>query len=199
MLNKRQFAAVAALGTMACLAGAVPAHADEAIPATRVTGHLSESVKNKIMIEAPKLVEVKNPNCALPSLPNPTPFPFSIRVGGLLTPTTKLAAGVDVTLTEVHLLPSFTTRIDGDVIFGANLHGSQTVIPVTFDQLMTKTLPTGTSVYFGGGVGMYFGGQSRFGGKAVLGATVRNYGVEANLLWAGTGSPYLLVVGRIGL
>jgi hypothetical protein len=197
IFKTRQFAAVAALGTMACLAGA--AHADEAAPAGRLTAHLPTTEKKSIQLEVPRLVEVKQANCALPNIPNPTSFPFSIRVGGLLTPTTKLSAGVDLTLPDVHLFSGVATRIDGDVIFGANLHGSQTLIPVTFDQLVTKTLPSGSSLYFGGGVGMYFGGQSRFGGKAVVGTMIKNLGVEADVLWAGTGNPYLMLTGRIGL
>ena len=130
---------------------------------------------------------------------NPTPFPINLRIGALLSPKGKLDIGADLTLPDLHILPSLTTRIDADAIFGANIGGSQTIIPVTFDQLYTKSLPGTTSFYFGGGAGLYLGGRSRFGGKAVVGATFNRFGVEADLHFSGSGDPLLSLQGRIAI
>lgn len=182
-----------------CLIGAIPGRCDVDTP--QVTGHLSRSEASPIKLEVPVLVNGKEFACGkIPGvpIPNPTPFPFAIRLGGLLSPTGKLDAGVDVTIPG-HLIASLDTRLDGDVIFGANIGGSNTIIPVTIDQLWSKSLPGNSNFYLGAGAGLYFGGKTRVGGKIVLGGTINKLGVEGNVLFSGTGDPLFLLVGRIGL
>ena len=179
---------------------------DVPAPTAVITGHLvnggasgSVSIAKPIDVKVPGLVAVRSEACAAGPVPNPTPFPFDIRGGALLSPKGKLDLGVDCTLPDLHLLPTLTTRLDADAIFGANIGGSQTIFPITFDQLYSKALPGTTSIYFGGGAGMYLGGRSRFGGKVVLGATFNRFGVEANLHFSGSGEPLLSLQGRLAL
>jgi hypothetical protein len=167
----------------------------------QITGHLTAASNDEPTgLEVPALVDVHEFQCGqLPGVGSVSPFPLHLRLGGMLSPVTKLAVGADVTITGLHLLPSFNTRVDGDVIFGGNLGGSRTFFPVTVDELYHKSLPGGTSIYFGPGVGMYFGGKTRFGGKLALGASVNRIGIEANVDFAGIGDPLFLLQARVGL
>jgi len=191
-----------------CLGAKVLADTTPAAPDAILTAHLEQSATNdavtgtgiarSIDVKVPSLL-VSPQNTPTCGIPNPTPFPINLRVGALLSPKGKLDLGIDLTLPDLHILPSLTTRLDGDVIFGANIGGSQTIIPITFDQLYSKSMAGQASLYFGGGVGMYLGGRSRFGGKLVLGATFNRFGVEANLHFSGSGDPLLSLQGRVAL
>ena len=197
-VQARRGALWAAVGVLSGAAFAVPNSAAADTP--QITAHLAAGDDAPITVDAPNLMDVHEFQCGqLPGVGSISPFPIHLRFGGMLTPTSKLAAGVDITITGLHLIPSVNTRIDGDAIFGSNLGGSQTIFPVTFDELYSKTLPGGTSIYFGPGAGVYFGGQSRFGGKVVLGASINRFGVEANLDFAGIGNPLFLLMARLGL
>lgn len=166
----------------------------------QITAHLAGGDDAPTRLDAPTLVNVHEFLCGqVGAVTSLSPFPIHLRAGGMLSPTSKLAVGADVTITGLHLLPSLNTRVDGDVIFGSNLGGSRTIIPVTLNELYSKSLPGGTSIYFGPGAGMYFGGQTRFGGKIVLGASVNRFALEANLDFAGIGNPLFLLQARLGL
>ncbi len=167
----------------------------------QLTAHLADAADTVAPLQVPVLVDVRRFQCgqAVNAATSLSPFPIHLRLGGMLSPTSKLAVGADVTITGVHLMPSVNTRIDGDVILGGNLGGSQTFFPVTLDELYSKTLPGGTAIYFGPGAGMFFGGRTRFGGKVALGASVNRFGVEADLDFAGIGNPLFLLQARVGL
>ncbi len=185
---------------------AVLANADTiTVPApvgAQIVAQLSRSdvAETPLKLQIPALVNVKEFTCGqLPGIGTFSPFPLNIRVGAMLSPVGKIAVGADVTITGFHVLGSLMTRIDGDVILGSNLSGSQTIIPITVDELYSKNLIGGTTVYFGGGIGMFFGGKTRFGGKIVAGASIRRIALEANVDFAGIGDPLFLLQARLGL
>ena len=136
----------------------------------------------------------------LPSLGSVSPFPLALRLGITVSPVTKFIGGVDVSLNGLKLLPGFTSRVDADVILELKRSGDTTLIPVTFDQIYSKNIALGSRIYFGGGLGAYIGNTTRFGGKFLVGAGLKqNLGVEGTIHFAGQGSTILTVQARIGL
>ena len=104
---------------------------------------------------------------------------MALRGGGMVSPRGAGLVGVDFSLPAITLGTNWHGRVDADVIFKANLGGVNTIIPATFDLLSYD--PT-HRVYFGGGAGAVFGGNTRFDGKLVLGAElVSKLGAEVNL------------------
>lgn len=129
-----------------------------------------------------------------------SPFPVAFRIGANLSPRTLFDVGVDVNLPSLHLIPEFSSRVDLDAIIGLSIASVSTIFPLTFDQLYGRTLAGGTRVYAGAGIGPYFGGVTRFGGKLILGADFTSrLGGEFNVHFAGTGDPLLSLQLRVGL
>lgn len=203
----------AALFTMLCAFGAArTAHADP--DPTQTTGNVlvahlpktkttdTNTASQSIDVQTPKLVDMNKFNCGIPGVPGVSslnPFPIYLRVGALLTPRQKFDVGVDATIPGLHILPSLSTRIDADAILSANFGGVSSLFPLTIDQIYTKRLVGGTSVYLGGGVGPYFGGTTRFGGKVVAGVMFNGYGLEGALHFSGQGDSLLTLQARFGL
>jgi len=129
-----------------------------------------------------------------------SPFPISLRLGAMVSPRTKFAGGVDVTLSGVHIIPQLSTRIDADAIISANFGGVSTLIPITFDQIYSQGLAAGSKVYLGAGVGPYIGDVTRLGGKVFVGAGLSSrLSAEADLHFAGAGDSIVTVQLRLGL
>lgn len=129
-----------------------------------------------------------------------SPFPVALRLGANLSPRTRFDVGVDVSLPSLHLIPQLDSRVDLDAILSLSIVNVSTIFPLTFDQLYGRTLAGGTRVYAGAGIGPYFGGTTRFGGKLILGADFTSrLGGEFNVHFAGTGDPLLSLQLRVGL
>ncbi len=129
-----------------------------------------------------------------------SPFPIALRLGANVSPRTRFAAGVDVLLPRLPLLPGFQSRIDLDAIFSVNFGGVSTIVPLTFDQIYSHGLAGGIRVYGGGGIGPYFGDVTRFGGKLLVGADFTSrLGAEADVHFSGAGDALVTVQLRVGL
>lgn len=104
---------------------------------------------------------------------------LTLRGGAMVSPRGAGLAGVDFSLPSITLGTDWHGRVDADVIFKANLGGVNTIIPATFDLLHYD--PT-HRVYFGGGAGAVFGGNTRLDAKLILGTElVSKLGAEVNL------------------
>lgn len=136
----------------------------------------------------------------LPPVGAISPFPVSLRLGAQISPRLKFVGGVDVTLSGVHIIPALQTRIDADAIVSANFKRISTLIPVTFDQIYSKGLVAGTRIYVGGGIGVYIGEITNFGGKVFVGGDFTSrFGGEVDLHFAGLGDPLVTAQLRVGL
>jgi hypothetical protein len=133
-----------------------------------------------------------------------SPFKIALRLGAMVSPRTGLAVGVDASVPGLHLLPQFSTRVDADYILvskpNAGTFDFVSFIPVTIDQVYSKSILAGSRVYFGAGIGPYFAKTTRFGGKVFVGAGLgATFGLEATLHFAGVGDPLVTVQIRFGL
>ena len=125
--------------------------------------------------------------------------PIAIRLGAMVSPRTKFVGGADFSFPNTKIGP-FYPRIDAEAIVSANFGGITTLVPVTFNAVYSKTLPAGTHLYGGAGIGPYFGEVTRFGGKLFLGGDLsRNFGLEGDIQFAGQGDALVTISARIGL
>jgi hypothetical protein len=127
----------------------------------------------------------------------PSPVPIGIRLGAALSPRLKFDGGIDVTIPGLSFAHNLSTRVDFDAIVDANFGGFSTLFPLTFDQIYRLALPVGSSLYFGGGIGPYFGERTRFGGKLLIGGTITShFGLEGAIHFQGYGDPIATVQAR---
>lgn len=125
--------------------------------------------------------------------------PVWLRLGLSVSPRTKFVGGADITLPQLSLGPGFVTRIDAEAVVSANFGGVSTLVPVTFDQVYSKGLVSGTRTYIGAGIGPYIGEVTRFGGKIFVGATQGRIGGEFGVHFTGFGDPLLTLQARFRL
>ena len=157
----------------------------------------SDNVPTRFSLD---MTSKKSCQVPLPSLGSVSPFPLALRLGITVSPVTKFIGGVDVTLNGLKLLPGFSSRVDADVILELKRSGDTTLIPVTFDQIYSKNIALGSRIYVGGGLGAYIGNNTRFGGKLLVGAGLKqNLGVEGTVHFSGRGDTILTVQARVGL
>lgn len=117
-------------------------------------------------------------------------IPVYVRLGAEVSPRLKFDGGVDVDVPGLSLGRGMSTRIDADVILTANLGGTRTLIPLTFDQVFSRGLGGVSTFYLGAGIGPYFGSVTRFGGKIFAGANLaRRIGIEGAVHFPGWGDP----------
>lgn len=129
-----------------------------------------------------------------------SPFPLHLRLGAEVSPRLKVAGGVDMTLSGLHILSGFNTRVTAEAIVSANFGGVSTLVPITIDELYSHGLLAGTSIYGGIGIGPYIGGTTRFGGKVFLGGMFTSrLGAEAAVHFPGWGDPLLVLEARLGI
>ncbi|HZT41680.1 MAG TPA: hypothetical protein VFA07_05805 [Chthonomonadaceae bacterium] len=129
-----------------------------------------------------------------------SPFPVALRLGAMLSPRTKADVGIDVTLPHLGIGPGWDARLDADVIISANFGGISTLVPITFDEIYTHTLPGGAPIYIGGGIGAYIGNTTRFGGKVLVGAGLsKQLAAELAVHWPGFSDTLVTLQLRIGL
>ena len=134
--------------------------------------------------------------CQVPGLPR-SPVPIGLRLGAAISPRIKFAGGVDVTIPGLHFARGLSTRVDFDAIAAANFHGISTLFPLTFDQVYRISLPAGSGIYVGGGVGPYFGEVTRLGGKLLIGGSITpRFGLEGTVHFQGIGDSIATVQAR---
>lgn len=137
-------------------------------------------------------------NCPIsPTALIPKPFDLNLRLGVMVSPSVKFAGGADIGF-SFGILPGFSSRVDAEAIVSANFARVSTLIPVTFDQIYSKSLP-GVKVYVGGGIGPYFGEVTRFGGKLFVGAGTSGITGELGVHFSGGGDPLVIVSARVPL
>jgi hypothetical protein len=125
-------------------------------------------------------------------------YTIALRLGAAVAPRTRFVGGIDVTLPRLSLGANWSTRIDAEAIVSANFGGVSTLIPLTFNQIYSKGLVSGTRLYGGVGIGPYFGEITRFGGKLIFGAGLsQKIGLELNLHFPGFDDPYLTILARL--
>ncbi len=125
-------------------------------------------------------------------------YTIALRLGLSVSPRTRFAGGIDVSLPRLSLGKGFTTRIDAEAIVSANFGGISTLIPLTFNQVYSKGLVASTRVYVGAGIGPYFGEITRFGGKVFVGAGLsEKVGIELGVHFPGFDDPLATVQVRL--
>ena len=125
--------------------------------------------------------------------------PIAIRLGAMVSPRTKFVGGADFSFPNAKIGP-FYPRIDAEAIISANFGAISTLVPVTVNAVYSKTLPAGTHLYGGAGIGPYFGEVTRFGGKLFLGGDIsRTFGLEGDVQFAGQGDALVTISARFGL
>ncbi|HLK58995.1 MAG TPA: porin [Chthonomonadaceae bacterium] len=108
-----------------------------------------------------------------------TPDTNALRIGLLLSPSLGFAAGADIAFPKLHLLPGFRTRGAVDFLGEFNAPNFFAAPGTTYAATLDQVLSISGKYYAGFGLGMYFDGQLRPGGKFFVGAQVtRNVGVE---------------------
>lgn len=128
-------------------------------------------------------------------------YPIAIRLGAMVSPRTKFAGGVDVTLPGVSIGHGWTGRVDAEAIVSANFGGITTLVPLTIDQVYYAPERTGSVRFYGGaGIGPYFGEVTRFGGKLFVGANfTRHLSGEVGVHFAGSGDALVTTQVRFPL
>ncbi|HLK58918.1 MAG TPA: hypothetical protein VKU00_20255 [Chthonomonadaceae bacterium] len=158
------------------------------------------SAAKSLTLTVPSLLKPNEKCGQLPPVGVISPFPINIRLGAMISPNVKFDGGIDVTFSGFHLMPGLTTRIDADAIVSANFGGVSTLVPITVDQVFSKSLIAGSRIYLGAGVGPYIGDTTRFGGKAFVGAGLSSrLTAEVDVHFPGFGDPLVTVQTRFGL
>ena len=185
--------APAKAGISGTLAERAEARLDSSLPQALRIAQAPQSVLRSAAIAAPKARQLDPVSVASKVVP------IAIRLGALVSPRTKFVGGADFSFPNAKIGP-FYPRIDAEAIVSANFGAISTLVPVTFNGVYSKTLPAGTHLYGGAGIGPYFGEVTRFGGKLFVGGDFnRSIGVEADLQFAGQGEALVSVVARLGL
>ena len=207
-------AAMLGVGGVLVMGFAAGARADEtsALPglngtlATRAQARLAASLPQSLQIAQTPPSVLRSAALAAPRMRQLDPVsvaskvvPIAIRLGALVSPRTKFVGGADFSFPNAKIGP-FYPRIDAEAIVSANFGGITTLVPVTFNGVYSKTLPAGTHLYAGAGIGPYFGEVTRFGGKIFLGGDFnRNFGLEGDVQFAGQGDALVTISARLGL
>ena len=207
-------AATLSVGGVLVIGLAVSAKADEVSALPRAGGTLAARAQAQLDANLPKALQIAQaPQSVLRSAALAAPrvrqldpvsvaskiVPIAIRLGALVSPRTKFVGGADFSFPNAKIGP-FYPRIDAEAIISANFGGITTLVPVTFNGVYSKTLPAGTHLYAGAGIGPYFGEVTRFGGKIFLGGDLnRNFGLEGDVQFAGQGEALVTIAARIGL
>lgn len=125
-------------------------------------------------------------------------YTIALRLGLSVSPRTRFAGGIDVSLPRLSIGSGWTTRIDAEAIVSANFGGISTLIPLTVNQVYSKGLVSSTRVYGGFGIGPYFGEITRLGGKIFVGAGLsQKIGVELGVHFPGFDDPMVVVQARL--
>ena len=125
-------------------------------------------------------------------------YSIALRLGVSVSPRTRFAGGIDVSLPRLSIGNGWTTRIDAEAIVSANFGGISTLIPLTFNQVYSKGVVSSTRGYGGFGIGPYFGEITRFGGKIFIGAGLsQKLGVELGVHFPGFDDPMVVVQARL--
>ncbi len=124
---------------------------------------------------------------------------LGLRGGVMASPRGAAVVGLDFTVPQLSFKENWEGRFDADVIIKANLAGVNTLVPITFDQILTS--PSGgfggKSSYVGFGAGALLGGKSRLDGKVILGAEVTSkLAIEVNYHFAEKSKNLLVFVAR---
>jgi hypothetical protein len=197
-------------GAIFVVASVVPACSQETAPAptqkeTATTSTKSyertrltlASLQNSPL--APSILAVSTVN-QVPSVGAFSPFPAALRLGAMVSPSTKADVGIDVTLPHLGIGANWDARFDADFIIASNFDGASLLVPLTFDEIYTHMLPGGAPIYFGGGIGAYIGNTTHFGGKVLVGAGLsRKLAAELGVHWPGFGETLVTLQLRIGL
>lgn len=127
--------------------------------------------------------------------------PLALRIGGMVSPRTKFAGGVDYALPSTGIGRDWIGRVDAEAIVSANLGGITTIIPVTFGEVYTMPERTGSVRFYGGvAIGPYFGEVTRFGGKLFAGANFStHFSGEVGVHFSGSGEPLVTLTARVPL
>lgn len=133
-----------------------------------------------------------------PTTTNPVTY-ISIRGGAMVSPRGAALVGLDAVFPSIAIGPEWVGRLDADVIIKANFAGTNTVVPVTFNQIYVGPTSGTTRFYAGAGLGVVLGEKSEFTGKLILGAKFTpRLGAEANLYITGDDT-LLTLLGRFRL
>ncbi|HLV81192.1 MAG TPA: hypothetical protein VKT32_12970 [Chthonomonadaceae bacterium] len=202
-------AMLCSLGAVSLLTGSAPVRAQEAsAPAQK---QIPASSQENYPHTRLYLASLQNPSQAastltaasvgqVPPIGALSPFPVALRLGAMLSPRTKADVGIDVALPHLGIGANWDARLDADAIISANFGGISTLVPITFDEIYTHTLPGGAPIYFGGGIGAYIGRTTRFGGKVLVGAGLsKQLAAELAVHWPGSSSTLVTLQLRIGL
>ena len=120
-------------------------------------------------------------------------YPLAIRLGAMVSPRVKFVGGADLTVPRLGFGSNWVGRIDAEAIVSANLGGNSTLVPLTFDQVYQKS----DKLYFGAGLGPYFGDTTRLGGKIFVGSRFDpQTSGEASLHFVGGGDPLFILQVR---
>ena len=123
-------------------------------------------------------------------------YPLAIRLGAMISPQVKFVGGADLTLPRLGFGSNWVGRVDAEAIVSANLGGNSTLVSLAFDQVYQNA----DKLYFGAGVGPYFGDSTRLGGKIFVGSrfSPKTSG-EASLHFVGGGDPLFILQVRQSL
>jgi hypothetical protein len=164
----------------------------------------SESAKSVRLGEIIKAREVENerifaPKAAPVALPPISPVVVNLRGGALVSPTGAALVGADVSLPQLSLGQGFKGRFDADVLFKSSFARTNTIFPVTFDQIYYRPQVGKNDIYLGGGIGAILGDGTTFLGKLVVGVTLtQKVSAELNVLF-GQHDTGLTLMGRLAL
>ncbi len=130
-----------------------------------------------------------------------TSYPFTIRLGAMVSPRIKFVGGADLTLPSLGIGQHWVGRIDAEAIVSANFGGNSTLIPLTFDEVYLSPSQTSSfRPYAGLGIGPYFASTTRFGGKLFVGARFSpRISGEAAVHFSGGGDALLILEARTSL
>ncbi len=134
------------------------------------------------------------------------PTSNAVFLGANFAPTLGFAAGIDIGLPNIRIVPTLLTRVSVGLLGDANapsifgFHGTAYVAAV--DQITRKFRISGSrlSLYAGFGAGAYFDGAIYPGARVLFGTNVsRNVGMELITNITGVGRPYVSLETRIPL
>lgn len=117
-----------------------------------------------------------------PTTTDPVTY-LAFRAGAMVTPRGPALVGLDASFPRLSIGRGWHGRLDVDVIIKANFAGTDTVVPITFDQIYYRNTTGNNDVYGGFGLGAILGaGDALFDGKLILGTTLgRRFSAEVNI------------------
>ena len=129
----------------------------------------------------------------------------SFRLGFVVSPTTSIQGGLDVTFPRLSTGRGWVTRVDGE--FQAKLRspsfGSRrdSVFSLNVCQVYSKEELSKSGLYFGGGLGLFIGPfKGTVGGKVFVGTHFsQTVSLEAQALFPGEATPQIAIGLRISV